>query len=503
MFPSCTTMRRDAAHASDQRLVEAVHAGSERAFEALFDRHHAAVLAFCRRMLGSVEEAEDAAQLTFLAAYRDLERSVSPQALRPWLYGIARHRCLSMLRARRERPMGEPPELAGDHLGVQVARREEVRGVFADLARLPEQQRVALILAELGDVSHADIARILACPRAKVKALVFQARSSLAVGREARETPCAVIREQLSTLRGGALRRAALRRHVRDCPACRAFRERLRGQRRWLGLLLPVMPGLGLKRAVFGGLLGSGGGAGGAAVAAVLVTAAIPLGGMTAVLNERDEGRVATVEARSTERAAGPASARPADVRLGRPVPTASRAREQRARPASREPARRPAKADAHAKRPDAVAAPGPSSAARPDDSARPTEHAPAARPPRQSAAATPAAPSARGSTARTPKQGNDARPPRASKADRVARAIRPSDTGAGRPSDAGQAARHGKPPQSADPVTPQSADEAKPPQAADVPQSQAADQPQAPQAADAAAQTSRATSDAPDHRPR
>src|SRR5215213_1312749 len=72
--------------ASDERLVEHVRAGSEAAFEVLFDRHHRGVLGFCRHMLGSVEEAEDAVQHTFLAAYNELVGSTKHVQLRPWLY---------------------------------------------------------------------------------------------------------------------------------------------------------------------------------------------------------------------------------------------------------------------------------------------------------------------------------------------------------------------------------------------------------------------------------
>jgi RNA polymerase sigma factor (sigma-70 family) len=294
--------------ASDERLLAQVHAGSERAFEALFDRHHLPVLAFCRHMLGSREEAEDVVQLTFLAAHRDLMRGEPPFALRPWLYGIARHRCLSVLRARREHPVEEVPEPATDHLATEIAVRDDLRAMLADIARLPHDQRAALVLAELGDVSYEEIARILACPRTKVKALVFQARSSLTADRAARETPCAEIREQLATLRGSALLRATLRRHIHDCPGCRAFREQLRNQRRRLGLLLPVIPTVGLKRAVLGALFGPGAGAGSAAVTAgalsagglatALVALAIPAGGITAAVSaSRDAAQAARMTA--------------------------------------------------------------------------------------------------------------------------------------------------------------------------------------------------------------
>jgi hypothetical protein len=179
-----------------------------------------------------------------------------------------------VLRARRERPVEEVPDRAADHLAVEIAAREDVRAILADVARLPDDQRAALVLAELGDVSHEEIAQVLACPRMKVKVLVFQARSSLTAARAARETPCLEIREQLATLRGGALLRGPLRRHLHDCPGCRAFREQLRTQRRALGLLVPVAPTVGLKRAVLGAVFDGGGGtAGGAAATAGVLNA--------------------------------------------------------------------------------------------------------------------------------------------------------------------------------------------------------------------------------------
>jgi RNA polymerase sigma factor (sigma-70 family) len=325
--------------ASDQRLVEQVRAGSERAFEALFDRHHRPVLAFCRHMLGSKEEAEDCVQLTFLAAYRDIRRREPPAALRPWLYAIARHRCLAALRARRERPLAEVTLPATDRLAAEVSTRDDLRAILADVAQLPDDQRAALVLAELGDVSHEEIGRILMCPRETVKALVFQARSSLVASRVARETPCADIREQLANLRGGALRRTALRRHLRDCPACSAFRDQVRVQRRALRLLVPVVPGVGLKRMVLDAVFGSGaGGAGGAA----LTAAALNSGGLAAaalVILAIPTGAITVAETASGVRGEAPhaaPSAPPAATASAWPRPRAGQAAFVRPRPGSR-----------------------------------------------------------------------------------------------------------------------------------------------------------------------
>jgi hypothetical protein len=110
----------------------------------------------------------------------------------------------------------------------------------------------------------------------KVKALVFQARSSLLESRRASEISCQEIREELATAHGGALRRGPLRRHVRSCPGCAEFREQVTAQRKMLALALPVVPTLGLKHAV----LASVGGGHAAAAGGVALGGGVAGGGV-------------------------------------------------------------------------------------------------------------------------------------------------------------------------------------------------------------------------------
>jgi RNA polymerase sigma factor (sigma-70 family) len=256
--------KRLLALARDERLVEQIRRGNELAFEVAFERHGAGILAFCRHMLGSREEAEDAVQHTFAAAYRDLQRSGERSiALKAWLYTIARNRCVSVLRARREQA-AELHDVPTEGLSEQVEQRAELRELLADVRELPEDQRAALLLAEAAGLSHAEVAEVLGCEVASVKGIVFRARSSLIERRAARHTPCAEIREQLANLRGGALRRNELRHHLRACPGCSAYREEVRRQRKMLAVALPVVPSLGLKSSVMGAAGLTGGAAAGA-----------------------------------------------------------------------------------------------------------------------------------------------------------------------------------------------------------------------------------------------
>jgi RNA polymerase sigma factor (sigma-70 family) len=277
--------KRLLALAGDERLVEQIRRGNEAAFEVAFERHGAGILGFCRHMLGSLEEAEDVVQHTFAAAFRELQRDDRRAvALKPWLYAIARNRCLSLLRGRRQHS-SEEVDVATAGLTEQVERRAELRELLRDLLELPEDQREALLLSEAGGLSHAEVAHVLGCRAAKVKALVFRARSGLIQRREARETPCEEIRKQLADVRGGALRRGALRHHLRACPGCRAYREAVRRQRGMLAAALPVAPSLALKSSVLGAVGVGGGSAGGglaAGLAGLGASASPPLGGATA-----------------------------------------------------------------------------------------------------------------------------------------------------------------------------------------------------------------------------
>src|SRR5947209_419119 len=83
---------------SDERLIALIRRGNSSAFEILVSRYHSRLLAFCRHLLGSKEDAEDVLQEVLAAAFNAILADERPINVRPWLYRIARNRFLNHLR---------------------------------------------------------------------------------------------------------------------------------------------------------------------------------------------------------------------------------------------------------------------------------------------------------------------------------------------------------------------------------------------------------------------
>jgi RNA polymerase sigma factor (sigma-70 family) len=243
--------------AADDRLVALVRAGDPTAFEILYDRNAGELLSFCRYMLGSQADGEDAVQSTFASAHGALLADDRSVEVRPWLFTIARNACLSILRARR--PLAELPALSrpDENPAAKVEQREQMREVLATLLELPESQRLSLVLSELHGFSQSEIGALMGVRTEQVKSYIYQARSNLIAEREARSADCHAIRRELASARGPALLKSRLRRHLRSCAGCQQYAAGLSRQRDQLGALLPVLPSLALKRRVLEAALGN------------------------------------------------------------------------------------------------------------------------------------------------------------------------------------------------------------------------------------------------------
>jgi len=288
---------------SDERLVALTRRGSHHAFEALVARYESRLLAFCRHMLASKEDAEDVLQEVFAAAFNAMladERAIN---VRPWLYRIARNRSLNHL--RRAQAVGVDSmdiHLAEGGLTTadKVHRREEFRQLISDVQDLPETQKTALLLREIDALSYDQIAEAMETTVPSVKSLLVRARVSLAEAAEARQLSCSQVRTELGEVAEGLTRTTApVRRHLRTCERCQYFRKQLRSTNKALAAIFPVGPLLLLKKVILtqlGTTAAAGGGAaaatGGGAAAGVAAGGALQAG-MQAVATKAAAGLAA------------------------------------------------------------------------------------------------------------------------------------------------------------------------------------------------------------------
>ena len=256
----------------DGRLIAMVRSGNAGAFETIVDRYQGRLLGFCRQMLGSTEDAEDVLQEVFVNAYRAMLADSREINLRPWLYRIARNRCLNHLRkptADAQESMDMVPTVEAASTAEKVHNREEFRQLLSDVGKLPETQRSALLLREMDAMSYEEIAQAMETSVPSVKSLLVRARISLAEASQARQLTCGEVRLELAEAAEG-LRKVSgpVRRHVRDCEECADFRSQVRSNDKVLAALVPAGPLLALKGFIVSKLGLGGAGAGGAGAGA-------------------------------------------------------------------------------------------------------------------------------------------------------------------------------------------------------------------------------------------
>jgi RNA polymerase sigma factor (sigma-70 family) len=306
---------------SDERLVALIRRGSSTAFEVLVSRYHARLLAFCRHLLGSREDAEDVLQEVFSAAFNAMLDDDRPINVRPWLYRIARNRSLNHLRRIQAVGVDSMDIHLFDHGATtadKVHEREEFRMLVGDIQSLPETQRTALVLREMDALSYEQIAEAMETTVPSVKSLLVRARVSLAEAAQARMLTCEEVRIELGEVAEGLRRRPGplVRRHLRTCERCAMFKSQLNDTSKALAALLPIgFAPLALLRKLaivhLGHSAGAGSGASGAGAAgqaaAVGSTAAA---GASAMIGSSGAGFVsASVGAIATKAAAGLAAA--------------------------------------------------------------------------------------------------------------------------------------------------------------------------------------------------
>jgi len=160
----------------DERSTEAA------ALEGLYERYSRRVFAFCLARLRKRDEAEDATQTTFLYALNGLRRGVVPAVELAWLFKIANNVCLSRFdnaRRRRKIEFASDPQSLAELAPAREDDRSDASELTEALARLPVQQRRALLLREWRGLSYAEIAIVAGVPVGTVMSRLSRGRRLL------------------------------------------------------------------------------------------------------------------------------------------------------------------------------------------------------------------------------------------------------------------------------------------------------------------------------------
>lgn len=179
----------------EDRLLERLRAGDERACESLVRQHAGRMLAVARRLLRCEEDSADAVQDAFLAAFRSLGSFAGKSSLGTWLHRIVVNACLMKLRSRTRRrdvPIegllpafdesghhARPIQGWAEEASAGLARAEARAEVRACIHQLPESYRTVLLLRDIEELDTEETARLLGIAPGAVKTRLHRARQAL------------------------------------------------------------------------------------------------------------------------------------------------------------------------------------------------------------------------------------------------------------------------------------------------------------------------------------
>ena len=166
----------------DGRLLERLRGGDPAAFEEIVVAHRSAVYRVARRVLGNHEDADEAAQMTFVRAWKALSRFRGDASLATWLIRIALNVSRSLRASRKPvECMGEAERIpdATEASDTALGRDEERRRLRRAVAKLPPRQREVVILKVFSEMTYGDVAAVMQLSEGTVKAHLHQAVANL------------------------------------------------------------------------------------------------------------------------------------------------------------------------------------------------------------------------------------------------------------------------------------------------------------------------------------
>ena len=163
-------------------LLKRARAGDLDAFDELMRLHQKQVLSSALRLLGNLEDAQDAAQEVFLRLYRNLAKLPDIEEIRSWLYRVTVNLCNDIHRQRRRRgtePLGPDPSDCALDPELSLVEVERSRLLDLALRTLPEKERAAVVLRDVQGLSTREVAGILGSSEVTVRSQICVARVKL------------------------------------------------------------------------------------------------------------------------------------------------------------------------------------------------------------------------------------------------------------------------------------------------------------------------------------
>jgi RNA polymerase sigma-70 factor (ECF subfamily) len=187
----------------ESSIIENAGQGDPGAFSQLVERYQRPVFNLCYRMLGNAEDAEDAAQETFLRAYKSLQHYDRGRPFSTWVLSIAAHHCIDQMRRRRMSLVSiddlNVPDLPDQAPGSEtlLSRKEEKESVRALLNDLNPVDRALVVMYYWNDLSYQEIAQALRLTESAVKSRLHRARRIMAQTWQERESHLTLASERV------------------------------------------------------------------------------------------------------------------------------------------------------------------------------------------------------------------------------------------------------------------------------------------------------------------
>jgi len=170
-----------------ESLVQRVLAGDSAAFEGLILRYERRVLTLAMKLLGTAEDAQDAAQEVFIRVYKYLHRLDLQKPIEPWLIRMTVNVCRDLGRKRQRRfntfsdtdTVDAPDTAKSSNPHTGLVEEQEKQLLWQALNSLPEKERIAVTLRDIEGLSTAEVAAILESSETTVRSQVSRARVRL------------------------------------------------------------------------------------------------------------------------------------------------------------------------------------------------------------------------------------------------------------------------------------------------------------------------------------